>query len=255
MLIRITLILAIIASLCAGVFSVLQVKDKINTLITQRNGERDQKVEAQTELASTNKVLQATLGTLKQTQGELADTKNQLKKANDLVVAQTKRADDLSDKLAKTTQERDQAQNDLAAYTSTGLKPIEVVKLNTNLKEARAEIDAVNAEKVVMLHTIARLTNELAKYEGPDHDVKLPAELRGKIVVVDPKWDFVVLNVGEDQGVVGGGELLVSRDGRLVAKVIVRSVLKDRCIANLVPGWSLGEVIEGDAVSPAHPAS
>jgi len=35
----------------------------------------------------------------------------------------------------------------------------------------------------------------------------------------------------------------------------VRSVEKDRSIANVVPGWKLGEVIEGDAVSPAHPAS
>jgi hypothetical protein len=37
--------------------------------------------------------------------------------------------------------------------------------------------------------------------------------------------------------------------------VIVRSVEKDRSIANLVPGWKLGEMIEGDDVSPAHPAS
>jgi hypothetical protein len=51
------------------------------------------------------------------------------------------------------------------------------------------------------------------------------------------------------------GELLVSRDGKLVAKVVVRSIEKDRSIANVVPGWKLGEVIEGDEVSPAHPAS
>jgi hypothetical protein len=74
-------------------------------------------------------------------------------------------------------------------------------------------------------------------------------------MAVDPKWDFVVLNVGEDQGVLPDGELLVSRDGKLVAKVIVRSVQKDRSIANLVPGWQLGEIIEGDEVIPAHPAS
>ena len=85
--------------------------------------------------------------------------------------------------------------------------------------------------------------------------IKLPADLKGKILVVDPKWDFVVLNIGEDQGVIQDGELLVSRDGKLVAKVIVRSVEKDRSIANIVPGWKLGEVIEGDEVTPAHPAS
>ena len=81
------------------------------------------------------------------------------------------------------------------------------------------------------------------------------ADLRGKILRVDPRWDFVVLNIGENQGVLEEGELLVSREGKLVAKVIVRSIEKDRCIANIVPGWKLGEVIEGDEVTPAHPAS
>jgi hypothetical protein len=85
--------------------------------------------------------------------------------------------------------------------------------------------------------------------------VKLPAALHGKILVVDPKWDFVVLNIGEDQGLISQGELLVSRQGKLVAKVIVRSVEKDRSIANLVPGWKLSDMIEGDEVSPAHPAT
>ena len=60
---------------------------------------------------------------------------------------------------------------------------------------------------------------------------------------------------GEDQGVLERGELLVNRNGKLVAKVVVRSVQKDRCIANVLPGWELGEVMEGDQVIPAHPAS
>ena len=42
---------------------------------------------------------------------------------------------------------------------------------------------------------------------------------------------------------------------QLVAKVIVSSVQKDRCVANIMPGWQLGEVIEGDQVIPAHPES
>jgi len=79
--------------------------------------------------------------------------------------------------------------------------------------------------------------------------------LKGKIIVVDPKWDFVVLNIGETQGAIQDGELLVSREGKLVAKVVIRNIQKDRCIANIVPGWKLGELIEGDDVTPAHPAT
>ncbi len=51
------------------------------------------------------------------------------------------------------------------------------------------------------------------------------------------------------------GELLLNRKGKLVAKVIIRSVQKDRCIANVEPGWQLGEVMEGDLAIPAYPSS
>lgn len=106
-----------------------------------------------------------------------------------------------------------------------------------------------------MTHRIAQLNNQVDELLGHDHPILLPAGLKGEIMAVDPKWDFVVVNVGENQGVLQNGELLVSRDGKLVAKVIVRSVQKDRSIANLVPGWKLGDVFEGDEVIPAHPAS
>jgi hypothetical protein len=135
------------------------------------------------------------------------------------------------------------------------LTPAQVGQLTHSLKEAQTAIAAINDEKSVLQRAVNRLTVRLNKYEGTNYVVTLRPDLHGQVVVVDPKWDFVVLNIGEDQGVLDDGELLVSRDGKLVAKVIVRSVEKDRSIANVVPGWKLGEVIEGDEVSPAHPAS
>jgi septal ring factor EnvC (AmiA/AmiB activator) len=255
MLIRISLIVAIVAALAAGALNFVVVKDKITTLIDDRDSQRSQKEQAQSELASTKKELAKTRDDLAQTQQELADTQAARDKAVADAATQSKRADDLSDKLAKTTQERDDARNNLAAYAATGLTSDQVGKLNATLKNAQTEIEAINEEKMVLQRAVNRLTTRLAKYEGPETDIKLRADLKGKILVVDPKWDFVVLNIGEDQGVLEDGELLVSRDGKLVAKVVVRSVEKDRCIANIVPGWQLGEVIEGDEVTPAHPAS
>ena len=255
MLLRISLIVAILAGLGAGVVSYLEVSDKVPALAKQRDDEHTAKVAALTDLSKTKTELSKTKNELSQTQQELAETKSDRDKAVVRAETQTKRADELTDKLGKVTRERDDAQNSLAAYKATDLTPEQVFKLSKELKNARAEIDVVNGEKVVLLHTIGRLTNELAKYIGPDNVVKLRADLRGKILVVDPKWDFVVLNVGEDQGVISQGELLVSRQGKLVAKVIVRSVQKDRSIANLVPGWKIGEMTEGDEVCPAHPAT
>ena len=124
------------------------------------------------------------------------------------------------------------------------------------IKQDQDTINAINEEKKILSRTVARQQNQLNELLGNEaYVVKLRADLKGKVVVVDPKWDFVVLNIGDDAGVLENGELLVSRDGKLVAKVVVRTVEKDRSIANILPGWKLGEVFEGDVVTPAHPAS
>lgn len=255
MLMRISLIVAILAALGAGTLNVLQVRDHITTLISQRDDYHTQLTQTQATLATTKQNLATTQKNLADTQQQLADAQAARKKAEDTAAAQIKRADDLSDKLSKAIQDRDAAQADLAAYKATGKSPQEVLQLLALIKQDEDTIAAINDEKKVLTRTIARQQNQLNELIGTNYVVTLPASLTGKVVVVDPKWDFVVLNVGDEQGVLENGELLVSRNGKLVAKVVVRTVEKDRCIANIVPGWKLGEVFEGDEVMPAHPAS
>ena len=254
-MIRISLIIAVVAALAVGGINFFVVKDKINTLVTDRNTQRSGRISAEGERDKTKKELTKTQGELATTQQQLADTQSERDKAVATAAAQSKRANDLSDKLTKTTQERDDARNELASYKTTGFTPEQVAKLGRTLKEKDDAIEAGNLEKLVLQKNIVRLQTRLARYEGTNTDVVLRADLKGQIVAVDPKWDFVVLNIGEDQGLKEYGELLVSRDGKLVAKVIVSKLEKGRSIANLVPGWKLGEVFEGDQVSPAHPAS
>ena len=255
MLIRISLIVAIVAALAAGALNVFEIRDKIDGLITERDGFHTERDQARTELASTRNELAKTKDDLTQTQQQLADTQTQLTNAVVTATTQQKRADDLADKLAKTSQERDDAQNQLAAYKATGLSADQVGGLNKTLKFTQNELEAVQEENGVLQRTVNRLSTQLAELIGTNYVVTLRADLKGRIIAVDPKWNFVVLNIGGDQGVLNDGEMLVSRDGKLVAKVIVRSVQKDRSVANIVPGWQLGDIIEGDEVSPAHPAS
>lgn len=253
---RIFLGLAIIAALAAGTLNVLQVRDHINTLISQRDEYHTNLTQTQSTLDTTKKDLAKTKSDLADTQQQLADAQTARKKAEDVAAAQQKRADDLSDKLAKATQDRDAAQADLASYKATGKSPQEILQLVALIKQDQDTINAINDEKKVLTRTIARQQNQLNELLGNEnYVVKLRPDLKGNVVVVDPKWDFVVLDIGDEQGVLQDGELLVSRAGKLVAKVIVRTVEKDRCIANIVPGWKLGDVFEGDQVTPAHPAS
>ncbi len=252
---RISLIVAILAALGAGTLIVLLVRDKINTLISQRNTYHDNLDKTKATLDTTKRDLAKTQSDLADTQQQLADAKTARKKAEDTAAAQTKRADDLNAQLAKVTQDRDAAQAELAAYKATGKSPQEVLQLLALIKQDQDTITAMNDEKNVLLRRLLSVQNQLNELIGTNYVVKLPADLKGQVVVVDPRWDFVVLNIGEDQGVLQDGEMLVSRDGKLVAKVIVRTVQKDRCVANIMPGWKLGDVYEGDQVIPAHPAS
>jgi len=256
MLLRISLIVAILAALAAGALNVLKVREKINTLMSQRDDYHKQYDDTNTKLASTTQTLNKTKADLAQTQQQLNDAVAARKKAEDVAATQQKRADDLAAQLTKATADRDDAQAKLAAYTATGKSAAEVATLAKELKDAQDAIDIANQEKLILTRTIARLNNKLNELLGPgDYVIKLRPDLKGKVVVVDPKWDFVVLNIGEDQGVIEDGELLISRDGKLVAKVVVRTVQKDRSIANIVPGWKIGDVYEGDLATPAHPAS
>jgi myosin heavy subunit len=252
MLIRISLIIAIVAGIAVGALNFVMVKEKITTLVTQRDSEKSQKETAQKELATTKQTLNKTTADLKTTKEVLAQTTKERDTAVAEATAEKKRADGLTADLAKTRSERDTAQQELAAYRATDLKPDQIIAMGKQFKGLQSTIAGLKDENKLLGQRIKRLSTELALYQNPDYVVPLPPQLQGKVLVTDPKWNFVVLNVGEDQGVQKDGELLINRNGKLVAKVRVRSVQKDRCVANIVPGWQLGDVLEGDQAIPAH---
>ncbi len=255
MLTRICLFVAIIAGLAIAGLNFFKVKEKITTLITERNDWHSKYDTTYADLTRTKSELGKTKTDLAKTQKTLEETSAERDKAVAEASTQTKRANQLTEELGKTKKERDDAQADLAAYKSTGFTAEQVLNFGKTLKQKDdmlAEVQLVNKGQA---RQIEKLATELKIYRDPKDIVFLPANLKGQILVSDPKWDFVVLNVGEDQGVLEHGQLLVNRDGKLVAKVTVTSVQKNRCIANLMPGWKLGEVLEGDQVIPAYPKS
>ena len=123
MLIRISLIVAIAAALFAGGWNIVKVREEITTLVTDRNAQRDGKIAAESEKDKAKKEQAKAEKDLAQANQELTDAKSEHDKAVATAAAQTKRADELSDKLAKTTQEREDVQAKLAQYEATGINP------------------------------------------------------------------------------------------------------------------------------------
>jgi len=255
MLLRISLIVAIIAGLAVGGLNFVKVKEKITALAADRDNEKKMKEQAQSELRSTRSELAKANAELKTTKATLEATIAERDKAVSDLAAKTKEADRLSSDLAKTRKEREDAQAELEAYKLTDLKPDQILAIKKQYNDLQKALEGSQEENKLLGQKITKLQTELDRYISPEKPVYLPASLTGKVLVTDPKWNFVILDIGLDQGIKEYGELLVNRNGKLVAKVIVRSAQKNRSVANVMPGWQLGEVMEGDQVTPAHPES
>jgi hypothetical protein len=251
MLTRIALGIAIVAGIAVGVVNFVTIKNNITTLRTNLANETSAKNDALTAQATAEKKQAAAEKELASTKSELADTQAERDKAVADADDLTKRAAKLSDDLAKTQQERNDAQDKLAAWDALGLNPDQIKPMQAQLKAVTQERDDLLITNQVYSAKIVTLRNRLADY-GDDEGqrIELPAGLTGRVLVADPKWDFVVLNIGAKDGAVEDGVMLVNRNGRLVAKVKIRSVQVDRSIANVLPDWKLGDVMEGDEVIP-----
>jgi hypothetical protein len=185
---------------------------------------------------------------LEATTKELTATTNLLVGVSAQLNEQRKRADKASAELTTVTEERNRAQEELNKWTATGI-PVEKVRdFVENNKRLETERVALTTENKTLSKDNRALKAELDKYKVPDYEVPLPPGTKGKIVAVDPKYDFVVLDIGSNQGLLPDAKMLVNRDGKLIAKVKITRVEPNRAIANIIPEWKQDDVLEGDQV-------
>lgn len=251
MLLRICLILAILTGV--GVIGVSQfmLKPQIEGIISQREENKQGWDKTKTELTKTKTTLKNTSEKLTKTEKDLEENKTQLAATTTKFESEQKRANGLQDNLNKSNNELKAAKDELYAYSVTGVKPEEIKGLVSNVKSLTVENQALKAEVDVAMKKVNTLDQRIKELVGAQQeDPFIPKEVRGKVLVVDPKWDFLVLDVGSRHNVVKNGVLLVSRNGELVAKVRVSDVQDGRSIANIMPGWKIKDVTEGDVVLP-----
>ena len=234
----------------AGVIAVshFKVRPQIEGIIAQREKnakdrdmEKSAKVKAQNEQRATAAKLKQTETTLGETQTQLAATKQQAEGLQKQVTG-------LKGDLDKSRQDATEAHQKLSAWELTGLQPDQIKILIDSEKKLRAANQALDEEKKFFAKKYKDTKAQLDSLLNEEIETPMPADLRGNVLVVDPKWNFVVLDVGEKQGAAPNGVMMVSRNSKLVAKIKIMSVLAERSIANIMPGWKLAEVMEGDRV-------
>ena len=139
------------------------------------------------------------------------------------------------------------AKQELARWNATGATADQLASLVRGNKALAGQVAHLEAEKDRLAIDYAKLKRILDINFVPETVPELPP-MHGSVLVVDPKWSFVVLNLDETNGLLKNGVLLISRDGKLVAKVKIRRIEADRSIADILPGSQLAEVREGDQV-------
>lgn len=239
------LIVTIVVSLAAAVLGFLN-----QGTLTQTRTERDS---AQTELASTK-------DTLQKTSTELDTAKKDIEAKAQEITTLTGEKDKLNTELTATKQQVTDAQaklteaegnvSTLTAEATAAKEKIDALTTeNETLKKSsttgqtaeapdtQAQLDELKAVNAKLEEQVAGLKSEVASAQAAvaeyRNNVSRPG-IQGTILAVNQAWNFVVLSLGDRQGLKSNSELLVQRDGQLLGKVRVTSVEPSTSIADIL---------------------
>jgi len=171
---------------------------------------------------------------------KVAETENQIASAEaEVVKTQTEKADLLSKLQAKETQITE-LQKHLDELTRTTANPNpgapSVGELQAQLDEARTQIDAAEEEKTLLAEKMqpGRAQTRLPEVAIKRRETVFRGTIRGTVLVVNHPYNFVVLNLGERQGVEANTEMLILRGGATIGKIRISSVEPATAIGDIV---------------------
>jgi archaellum component FlaG (FlaF/FlaG flagellin family) len=231
---RLPLILSIAALLCATGLGIAA------------KGRADQKTR---ELATAQ-------SDLKTSRATLVTRTNELGKANEGLATAGKEIEAKTAEVAKVAREAKAVKEELEASVDTVKKRDDkVADLEIEIKEAGIKMAAEEAAKTALQAQLTDAQKELAEsklaYEemkkraderlvgapkSTKSDSAPPASLTGTVRAVNEGLNFLVLNVGDRQGVSVHTSMLVVRGGQRVATLKVTSIEPRESIAEIVPG-------------------
>ncbi len=245
---RILLVIAILTGIGALVIAHLQVEPKIVILKEEKATAETGKAAAEAGKAKAETEVKTTKAELETKKTELADTNTKLdaktKEATDLQAAKEALAVDL-DKSRKETQT---AKSENEEFTRLNKTVADIRATYAGLAKTTEERDIFAQEKKILQTQVVKLGNDIINLKSRFEDVRveLPPGLTGKVLAYDPKYEFVVLDIGNNQGAKQNGVMIVSRDGKFIGKVRITSVEDNQCIANVLRKEKKSEVLEGD---------
>lgn len=168
------------------------------------------------------------------TKAELAQTRQELADARQEIAR-------LKDELARKEAELTEARQRITDLEG------QVASLEANIAELKTQLAASEEKRKELEDEVTQLKLQLERYTNIDGKVNVPP-VHGEVLLVNPEWNFVVLNIGQTDKLVPNVEMMVHRGDQLVGKVRVSSVMERCAVAEIQRGWEQFPIQEGDRV-------
>jgi len=210
-------------------------------------------------------ILSEKKGAIQQQQQEIGKLNEELNSLKEKMASQVTTEEQNQKAIAEAQQASTKAESDLAeVQKQLTAKDAELEQKNKELSAKEATIQSMMAaqKNATPVSTPAPTTKKKSSKKNvtasekkdpgaPPSDATNiealcapPGAIVGKVAAINSSWNFVVLNVGENNGLTKGSEMAVTRNGQTIGKIKVTSVEPLTSIGDIVPN----SVASGSAI-------
>lgn len=202
------------------------VHAKIKTELTSLSGQVEEINKVVGDVAKVQSEVEVEGEKLKSQKIKISQTEGETKRADDELKVKTARMNELTEKLSK-----------LPAGFNPQTITEDLNKIKQEIAEAQTQAEAKKQEVTVQEKKIGDskkiLDDIVQKIEARKKSFERNS-MRARIVAVNNDWGFVVIDVGEKEGITPDTKLLVTRGTQTVGKINTLSVQGNRTVANVL---------------------
>jgi len=260
---RIILILMSIVALCAVSGAV--------ALYVMKEEEITKRVNVEKKLQETQETKQQIENKLQKAELEIAQKITDIEQSREQYRAALKQLTDKEAEHKELQSMFDQKMNEIftlkADYEKKAkdAKSLEVKleRINTEYEDIKVQLGHIRMAKEALENRIIQMSKKARPAKGVDLEEVVvtspggalsmtqlppPARLEGQVLVVNKEFAFVVINLGERDGLKETNVLEVFRGTQFMGKVKVERIYDTMSSAVLIPDVTVGEIKEGDIV-------
>jgi phage-related tail protein len=169
---------------------------------------------------------------------KMTDLEGTLGSATKQVTDLTGQVDEIKKSVADKDTEIAQLNDKIKTLGSAPTAPAAATAADAQLAEMKTQLAELNTVKDGLQSQLKGAQNQLATAQKSIQDRATLASmkgLRGQVLAVDRNWNFVVLNLGDRNGVVDNATLIVQRGASMVGRIRITSVEPSQSIADIIP--------------------